>query len=250
VIVVEENHSYREIVGNKNAAYINSLMKKGANFTNYHGVEHPSEPNYLDLFSGSNQGVTDDSCPHTFSSANLASTLIAAKRSFTGYAEDLPMVGFTGCSNAKLVGLGGTYARKHAPWVDFSNVPASENQPLSAFPKDFNRLPTVSIVVPNLQHDMHSGSIEAGDRFLKANLSSYANWALTHNSLLVVTFDEDDNSAVNQVATILVGQMVRPGNYSEHYDHFSLLRTLEQLYSLPYLGKSAYAQAITGVWKT
>ncbi|GMK42883.1 alkaline phosphatase family protein [Paenibacillus glycanilyticus] len=75
VIVVEENHSYKEIIGNKNAPYINQLVKTGANLTNHYAIEHPSQPNYIDLFSGSNQGVTDDKPSHTFKSDNLANEL-------------------------------------------------------------------------------------------------------------------------------------------------------------------------------
>lgn len=250
VIVIEENHSYAEISGNKDAPYINSLMRQGANLTNYHGVEHPSQPNYLDLFSGSNQGVTSDSCPHTFDTPNLASSLIAAGKTFTGYAEDLPKPGYTGCANKKFAWMPGvTYARKHSPWVNFTNVPASDNQPWSAFLKDLNHLPTVSFVIPNLNHDMHNGSVSAGDKWLKGNLSSYVSWAMTHNSLLIVTFDEDDKSSSNQVATVLVGPMIRPGNYGGSLNHFNLLRTIEDLYGLPQVGKSAHADAILGIWK-
>ena len=58
VIVVLENHDYQEIVGDTvNAPYINSLIGQGLLFNNAHAIEHPSQPNYLDLFSGSNQGV-------------------------------------------------------------------------------------------------------------------------------------------------------------------------------------------------
>ncbi|QSO52737.1 acid phosphatase [Alicyclobacillus curvatus] len=247
VLVIEENHSYQEIAGNKDASYINSLMKQGANLTDYHGVEHPSQPNYLDLFSGSNQGVTNDSCPHTFSTPNLASELNAAKFSFTGYAEDLPNRGYMGCSNGIAL-ISGTYARKHSPWVNFTNVARDANQPFSAFPKDYNRLPTVSIVIPNLRHDMHSGSIKSGDNWLRANLASYVTWAMQHNSLLIVTFDEDDKSESNRIPTVLVGPMIKPGNYQQDINHFSLLRTLEDLYHLPYLGQSAQASPIGNVW--
>src|SRR5436305_75805 len=73
VVVIEENHSYSEIIGSAAAPYINGLANQGALFTASYAVEHPSQPNYLDLFSGGNQGVTDDSCPHTFSTQNLGS---------------------------------------------------------------------------------------------------------------------------------------------------------------------------------
>ncbi len=78
VIVIEENHSYSEIIGSSSAPYINSLAAQGALFTQSYAITHPSQPNYLDLFSGSNQGVTDDSCPHYFMTANLG--LVLAER--------------------------------------------------------------------------------------------------------------------------------------------------------------------------
>ncbi|MBX5437180.1 MAG: acid phosphatase [Alicyclobacillaceae bacterium] len=251
VIVVEENHSYPEIAGNPNAPYIRSLMREGAVLTNYHGVEHPSQPNYLDLFSGSNQGVTDDSCPHRFSAPNLASELMAAHLTFRGYAEDLPSAGYTGCSNGR-VGLpwGATYARKHCPWVNFTNVPPADNRPFTQFPKDFSKLPTVSFVIPNLRHDMHSGSVLAADTWLRQHLQPYVAWARTHNSLLIVTWDEDDGSADNHVPTLLVGPMIRPGRYTERVNHFNLLRTIEDLYRLPHLGNSKNARPITDVWQS
>ena len=125
---------------------------------------HPSEPNYLDLFSGSNQGVTDDSVPHSFSAPNLASELLSAGFSFGGYSESLPYPGFTGGSFAN------AYFAKHNPWVAFTNVPAADNMPFTGyFPSNYAQLPTVSIVVPNIYDDMHSGPIQQGDAWLRAN---------------------------------------------------------------------------------
>jgi hypothetical protein len=108
VVVVEENHGYSQIIGSSQVPYINTLATEGASFTNSHAITHPSEPNYLAFFSGSTQGITDDSCPHTFSAANLGSELIAAKKTFIGYSEGLPSTGSTVCTS-------GEYARKHAP---------------------------------------------------------------------------------------------------------------------------------------
>ena len=93
VVVIEENHAYNQIIGSPSAPYINGLAANNVSFTNSHAIEHPSQPNYLDLFSGANQGVTDDSCPHTFSAANLGSELIGAGLTFAGYSEDLPAAG-------------------------------------------------------------------------------------------------------------------------------------------------------------
>jgi len=241
VIVVFENKEESSILGNAQAPYINALAGAGANFTQSFAIEHPSQPNYLDLFSGSNQGVTDDSCPHTFSTDNMGAQLIGAGLSFRGYSEGLPSVGSTTCSS-------GSYARKHNPWVNFTNVPSADNLPFSSFPSDYSTLPTVSWVVPDLCHDMHDCSIATGDTWLKANLGGYAQWALTHNSLLIVTFDEDDGSAGNNITTLFYGQPVVPGSYSEHIDHYDVLRTIEDMYGLPYAGNAADATAITDVW--
>jgi phosphatidylinositol-3-phosphatase len=241
VVVVMENHSNTDVIGNSAAPYINQLAATGANFSQSYAITHPSQPNYLALFSGSQQAVTDNSCPHSFSAANLGSELIANNLSFNGYSESMPYDGYTGCTS-------GTYARKHSPWVNFTNIPASSNLTLDAFPTDYSQLPTVSFVTPNLDNDMHDGTVAQGDTWLKTHFDSYVQWAKTHNSLLVLTFDEDDNSAGNRIPTIFVGASVTPGTYSEHIDHYDVLRTLEDAYDLPYAGASASATPITDIW--
>lgn len=239
VVVVEENHSYRDIVGNPGAPYVGSLADQGTSLTHYFAVSHPSEPNYLALFSGSAQHLTDDSCPHHYSGANLGSELRAAHRTFTGYSEGLPNAGYTGCA-------AGRYVRRHAPWVDFSNLPAGVNQPVTAFPTDYSRLPTLSFVIPNLDHDMHDGTIAQADTWLRQHLDRYVRWAATHDSILVVTWDEDDHSQSNQVPTIVTGAGVRHGTYAGHADLYRLLRTFEWLYGLP-LGVAASRTPITAL---
>jgi hypothetical protein len=243
VVVVMENHSYADIIGNTNdAPWINALAAYGANFSSSFAIEHPSEPNYLDLFSGSNQGVTDDSCPHTFSNiANLGSQLVAAGFTFVGYSEDLPAAKPKTCTS-------GNYARKHNPWVNFTNVPTASNQSFAAFPSDFSFLPTLSFVVPNLCNDMHDCSIATGDAWLQAHIDPYAQWARTHNSLLVLTWDEDDYSQSNQIPTLFSGALVIPGSYPEEIDHYTVLTTLEAIYGLTPIAGAATRSAITGVW--
>src|SRR5438552_18828138 len=88
VIVMEENHTYSQVIGSSSAPYINALAQQGALFTNSYGITHPSQPNYVALFSGSTQGLTDDSCPQTFSGPDLGGQLLAANLSFTGYSDD------------------------------------------------------------------------------------------------------------------------------------------------------------------
>jgi phosphatidylinositol-3-phosphatase len=242
VVVVEENHSYEEIVGNKKAPYMNSLFQKGAQMTNSHGVKHPSQPNYIALFSGDTHGIKDDSCPHTLTDENLATQLNKAGYTFAGYSEDLPTVGFKGCSSGK-------YARKHNPWVNFTNVSSKVNLPFSAFPKDFTNLPTVLFVIPNLNHDIHDGTIQAADRWLKDNLNPYVQWAKDHNSLLILTWDEDDFRPANHIPTLFLGPMIKAGKYGEYVDHYNVLRTIEALYNMPPLGKSGEVAPIVNIWR-
>jgi len=247
VVVMEENHSYADVIGSASAPYINSLATQGASFTNSHAVAHPSEPNYLALFSGSTQGLTSDACPVTYTGVNLAAELIQAGDSFGGYSEDLPAVGSAACYAPSA--LNALYARKHAPWVDFPALPASINMPWTSFPSDYSTLPTISIVVPDQVNDMHSASIQQGDTWLKNNIDSYVQWAKTHNSLLIVTWDEDDGSASNQIPTLFVGPMVKVGAYTEAINHYTILRTLEDFYMLPYANNSASATPISDVWQ-
>lgn len=265
VIVVEENKNYEEIIGNTRAPYINNVLKKeGASLTQMYAEEHHSEGNYFWLFSGSNQkvGYVDEIPQAGFKTTNLGSELIRTGHSFKGYSEGLPEIGST-------VGRQGTYARKHCPWVSFSNIPNGKTIADSSnlrfpedFPSDFNQLPTVAFVIPNLVNDMHDGkspsAIGAGDTWLRKNMNAYYQWAKQHNSLLIVTFDEDseftftggitnpgdkDVRKKNRIATIIAGAHIKPGEYAEDkgVTHVNLLRTLEAMYKLNKSGAQQWA---------
>jgi hypothetical protein len=247
VVVVEENHSFAQILGAADAPYLNTLAQRGAIFTDSHAVSHPSEPNYLALFAGSTFGLSSDACPQSFAASNLGSELFAAGLTFIGYSESLPHAGYTGCDDG--TPFDPLYARKHNPWVDFANVPVSSNQSFSSFPTDFSQLPTVAFVVPNQQHDMHSGSVAAGDAWAQQHVDSYAQWAPSHNSLLIVTWDEDDGSASNHILTLFVGAHVQAGRYGETISHYDVLRTLEALAGLPFTAHAASAMTIADIWR-
>jgi len=267
LIVVEENKDYEQIIGNPAAPYINRLAREGALLTRMFGEEHNSEGNYFWLFSGDNHnvGFTDQVPRVKFTDSNLGAALIAKGLSFKGYSESLPAIGSEvdvtppGCHYPCL------YGRKHVPWITFANVPngptvgTSSNLRFADFPVDYNQLPTVAFVIPDQEHDMHNGTpqeaVPAGDRWLAQNLDRYYQWAKSHNSLLMVTFDENDNlaanlhgltdpavaqdgsvqrrSAQNRIATIFAGAHVKPG-YREAppFTHVNLLRTLEAMYGL------------------
>ncbi len=242
-----ENHSYSSIIGSSSAPYLNGTLKAGgANLTNSFAVTHPSEPNYYALFSGSTQGRTDDSCVSvgSMTAPNLGSELIAAGKSWASYNESLPSQGSTVCTQGK-------YAQKHNPWFGFGNVPTASAFTFAQFPTDYTKLPKVSFVVPNLCSDMHDCSIATGDKWIKGNLGAYATWAQTHNSLLLVTFDEDDSTtSANHIPTLVYGQHVAPGSSATATcNHYNVLRTVEDLAGLTtHAGNAATATDIAGIW--
>ena len=243
VVVMEENHSFSDIIGNTSQApYFNKLASQGAELTSSYAVTHPSEPNYMALFAGSTFGLSSDACPtNEGTKANLGSEVLAANFTFKGYSEGLPSTGSTTCSSGK-------YARKHSPWINFSNVPAADSLPFTSFPTNYASLPSLSFVIPNLNDDMHDGTITQADTWLNNNLSAYATWAQANNSLLIVTWDEDDYTESNQIPTLIVGQPVKPGKYSENVNHYNLLATLEQIYGVSEVGSSSGATPITDIW--
>jgi len=264
VIVFEENKDVEEVIGNAAAPYINgTLRKEGTVLNKMYGEEHFSEGNYFWLLAGNDfgMGFLDDIPKKPLTAPNLAEQLLKKGLTFTGYSEDLPAVG----SPVEKYPPGhALYARKHVPWVSFTNIPTNLNVPFTRFPKDpakFSELPTVSIVIPNLVNDMHDGivtseSVQAGDTWLKANLDAYYQWAKTHNSLLIVTFDENDDKTgyqgltnplvapydqfrhdlQNRIPTIIAGAHIKANsegyNESKGVTHVNILRTLESMYGL------------------
>jgi phosphatidylinositol-3-phosphatase len=247
----------------------------------------PSQGNYFWLFSGSNQNVGfSDHVPsvanhsdYPFKASSLGEQLIKNGRSFKGYAESLPAPGSEvefdppKCKG----GPSCVYGRKHVPWISFANVPTSSNLRFKDFPSDYTKLPTVAFVIPNLNNDMHNGdptkSIPAGDRWLRQNLDRYYQWAKTHNSLLIVTFDENDDkdqyhgltdpqvSPNNQhlfdlqdrIVTIFAGAHIKPGHKPDAYSegkgitHVNILRTIEAMYGLPKSGAQQPNAARAGI---
>jgi len=265
IVVIEENHAYNELIGSANAEYINKLAKEGVLFTNSHGIGHPSQPNYLVLFSGSTQGVKDDNCLQgqtPFKTPNLGASLVDKGFTFKGYAMTMPSVGYLGCTyqyHAKT--LGALYARKHTPWANWlgtgpNSIPSTSSVPMTEFPKDFDKLPTVSFVIPDMDYDMHNigmpgdaAAIRRGDIWLKEHIAEYAEWAKKHNSLLIVTFDEDDYDSKNgnKIPTIFYGAKLIHGEYSASINHYNVLHTLQSMYGLSFTD-NVFAPPIAGIW--
>jgi phosphatidylinositol-3-phosphatase len=243
-IVVMENKNYATVVGDARAPYFNQrLLPKAMLLRNMHAVAHPSEPNYLALFSGSTHGVSGDPCPLSYSSPNLATRLSDAGLTFGGYSESMPHAGFDGCWTRD-----GLYARKHVPWVNFTNVPPSQNLVYAGLPSD---PPTVMWITPNMCDDTHDCSTRTGDRWLEENLPPIMAWNERNQGLLILTWDEadPDEDGANRIPTVLAGPMIRSGTSDQKVDHYSLLRTVEMLLGLPCIDKECPAPALAGIWK-
>jgi phosphatidylinositol-3-phosphatase len=256
VVAFLENHAFTQIIDSACAPFINSLAidENSALFNRSYGIEHPSQPNYLDFFSGCNQGVTNNNVPasNPFKTPNLGRQLLDSMLTFITYSEDLPYEGYNGATFEH-------YVRKHNPvtnWIgaDTNQIPGVSNQPFTSFPiSDFDSLPTVSFVMPNQSNNMHDGEdpsrILRADTWLYENLNNYIEWTKTHNSLFILTFDEDNYENGNRIVTIFTGMMVNGGVYSDSINHYSVLRTIEDIYGLPYAGNAASALPITSCWK-
>lgn len=242
VVIVEENKTLAQIIDSGNAPYLSTVAKNSALFTRAYGVTHPSQPDYFALFAGLTN-TNGDGCPPAGiprTAPNLASELLAANLTFVAYSESLPSAGFMGC-------WAGSYGQKHAPWVHFTNVPQSLHRPLTAL-TSFDALPTVTFIVPNVDDDMHDGTIKQGDDWAEKHLAPLLKWAATHDTLVIFTWDEGYDSA-NSIPTMFVGSMVRAGKYPERIDHYRVLRTLEDLYGLKYTGKAGSVAPITSIWR-
>jgi phosphatidylinositol-3-phosphatase len=242
-IILMENKDYQRVVGNPQAPYLNTkLIPQGVLLRNSHAVGHPSEPNYLALFSGSTQGINGDQCPVYFTRTNIASELIAAGKTFAGYSESMPRDGYKGCYR-------GLYDRNHNPWVEFRNVPETDNLVYHGFPKN---VASFVWITPNLCHDTHDCPVNVGDRWLSKNLPPIIAWDNRHDGLLILTWDEaaPDINRRNHIATVLVGPMIRPGAMdAENVDHYSVLRTIEKILNVPCINHDCSAPLLTGIWK-
>ena len=293
--IMMENSNYATIIGNSNAPQINALANEYGLATNYYGVTHPSEPNYLANVAGDYFGIQDDNqfyctpalalsdptCTgttvnHTVSAPNLATQLEARHLSWKGYFQSLPAVPSTGLVTSGPNANGpftfkypssanALYASKHNPFINFTATQGELNKMVPdtqlATDLSMDRLPNFSLVVPDQCHDMHgtgtcsdtTGLIAAGDSYVGSTVQqimSSRDWREGNNAI-VVTWDEDDYSDSGQPGTGCCGSTVgggkvativitnhhheRPVQDATAYNHYSLLKSFEQAFGLPYL---------------
>jgi acid phosphatase len=297
VVVIEENKGFDDVMdaapvpdAQSRAAYINNVLRPmAAVLTKSYALHHPSQPNYLEFFSGSAQGICNDHPPRRrIDVPNLARSLagtpnLGTKQAFVGYAENLPADLRTKSR--------GNYVRRHCPWLAFSDV--VESRDTTMFPhteQGFENLPLVAIVIPNLLNDMHTArttasehltsrqkiarEVKQGNDWLQAHLDAYVQWATTHNSLLILTWDEDSaentsrmlqleldrldrddrcehamntNPPDNHIPTLIIGAHVTHRDSDQEVTHHNLLSTILALEGVPPI--DAKAAPLTGIWE-
>jgi phosphatidylinositol-3-phosphatase len=249
VVIVFENKESSSVLGNRAAPTFNTYGRRYATLTRYYGVTHPSLPNYLALVSGSTQGVTITCTSCIFDAKSLADTIEASGRTWKTYAEGLPAPGFLGPFK-------GRYAKKHNPFAYFRSIaedPARRARlvPLSRLGPDIRAgaLPSFSLVVPDLCHSMHDCSVSVGDTWLRGQVGKFLKLP---NTVVFVIFDEGSSNirGGGHTAALALGKAVRLGSRSTALTgHYGILRTIEQAWGLPLLGRSAHVAPITGIWR-
>jgi phosphatidylinositol-3-phosphatase len=245
VVIVFENKEEQQVIGARSAPTFTRLAHTYARLRDYHGVAHPSLPNYLALVSGATHGIRSDCTSCTVAARNLADTLGQAGRTWKTYAEGLPRPGFTGP-------FSGRYAKKHNPFLYFRDVVGSPSRrrnvvPFTQLAADLRseQLPDFALVVPDGCHDMHDCPVRTGDRWLARTIPALLDLP---DTVVFVTFDE--GTAPNHVPALALGTAVKPhSTFAARTNHYGLLRTIEDAWGLPPLGASARAAPITGIWR-
>jgi hypothetical protein len=254
-VIMMENKEYSSIVGSSSAPYLNSLIAQYGLATQFYAETHPSEPNYIALTSGGLQGTSSDGA-YDLTVPNLFDQIDASGRTWHVYAQGYPGKCFQGSIASAVVdgpGAAGEYVRKHNPAISYTTISASPAgcanitglagfDPAAA---DFE------FIVPNQINDMHSSSTAAGDVFLRTFVPEITGSAAFGNSVLFITWDEGSTNLKGggRIATIAATPGMSPGSRQDApTNHYSMLRTIELAWGLPFLGQAQTATALTFPW--
>ncbi len=244
-VIVMENKEYGSVVGSSSAPYLNQLIQQNGLATNYTGVSHPSEPNYIAMWAGSTYGITDDGT-YNLNGVTIADQLEAAGKSWMVYSENYPVsTGGSSCYTGSTASGGpdgaGTYARKHNPAISFTSV-SGNTQRCAQHLTDFSHFNPAAagfnLIVPNLCHDMHDCSVATGDAWLQSWLTSKIlstqTWNQT-NSAIIITWDEGSSGSGGggHIPTIVISKHTPQGFTSASAaNHYTLLRTIEEAFGV------------------
>jgi phosphatidylinositol-3-phosphatase len=261
VLIMLENRDYQTVMDGTQMPLLATIAQQNVLLSNYFAVTHPSLPNYIALMSGSTQGITSD-CTNCFvNQPNLADEIEASGRTWKAYLEGMPSPCFAGDS--------GSYAQKHDPLIYFDSIRLNTARcdrsilPLTSLDGDLanKTLPNFSYIMPNLCNSGHDCSAATADKWVNGMVNKLqAAPALGNNSLIIIAFDEGSGKSTagccglpspagGQVAVVLISPTALPDmSDNTPYSHYSLLKTILTAWSLPALGNTAQAQAITAPW--
>lgn len=270
-VIVMENSGYEDIIGSPSAPRINELAQQYGLATNYWGVAHPSEPNYIAMIGGDTFGVSDDNSymVNALNAPNLATQLEAAKLTWKSYQQSLPNPGFQGETYPAANAL---YASKHNPFMNFLDAwPATERQatlarivPDTALATDIASgvVPNLSFISPDLCHDMHGAPscasgvalTQAGDTYVGSTVDMIMSSSVWNagNAAIIVTWDESDlglSSGAPDIAhggghvptLVITNHGPRGVKDNIPYNHYALLLTIEDAFGLSCLRNSCPA---------
>jgi acid phosphatase len=255
VLVVEENHSYDSVITEGGMPYLKSLAEKYTILVNYYANHHPSIGNYFTMTTGQTIS-TDDGYKGVVHDDNIVTQLVAANKKWKMYGDSLPEAGYIGGNRRP-------YVKKHFPMAYFANVRDDEKQRMNLVPveqfvqdlKSSEGLPEFSMVIPDLDHDAHDGSLQEADNWLKKNIGPLLEDPnFQKDGILIVTFDEADKSDSNHggghIVTVVIGPLVKE-NFADNtfYQHESLLATIEDVLGLPRLKLVEKVPSFTNAFK-
>ena len=254
-IIVMENRAASEVVDNTlQAPYFNQLASEYGLGANSVAVAHPSLPNYLALTGGDTFGITSD-CTGCFVDApNLvADRIVPSGRTWKAYMESMPSACFAGDSHK--------YVQRHNPFFYYDDIRLTAQcqnvVPFTGLADDLasvDTTPNYVWITPNMCNDMHDCPMSTGDTWLANTLPQILGSPAftTRTSLLLITWDEDDDSGLNQIPVLVVARGVSPGFRSTvPYSHYSLLRTVEDAWGLaPLTSNDAAASPMADFFST
>ncbi len=281
VIIVLENGDYEEAVQDKN---LTALATKGASFSNFHALFHPSYPNYLAMVAGTDFDIhkrgrfladRQVNFPNDAAHKTIADSLIAAGLDFKNYAEELPEGNcpFRIDSQHAAGRKAGDYVRRHVPFMSFGEVQqkwcdrvvrvdSTKGNSLlglddNTFVRDAKKgLVAYSFYSPNMNNDGHNTNVGTAGVWVSKFLDKTFTEKLRQGTLVVVTFDESDRNKDNRIYTLFLGDMVKeasqqdPKVLARRYTHYDVLRTIEDNFGLkPLNDGDRGATAITDIWK-
>lgn len=273
IIIVLENVDYERAVQDPNLA---ALAARGASFTNFHGLFHPSYPNYLAMIAGTDfnihrggsyLGDKQVDFPNDAEHKTIADRLIASGLDFKQYAEELPD---SPCPwqvpGQHVADKRGNYVRRHVPFLSFREVQekfcdrvirVDSAKSDNFFVQDAQRgLVAYSFYTPNMNHDGHDTNAQVAGAWARKFLDETFSEKLRKGTLVVLTFDESGGNEDNRIYTVLLGDMVKDASQLDasvlgrRYTHYSVLRTIEENFGLaPLTSNDREAEPITGIWR-